>query len=61
MELSLAIAGLLLATATFAAPCGKDKKDGACCKGKKEACAKKEAKNCKEKSCCKKGAATAQK
>jgi hypothetical protein len=58
-KLTLAIAGLMLATASFAAPCGKDKKDGACCKGnKQETTAKKS--DCKEKSsCCKKSSSTA--
>lgn len=46
-KLTLAIAGLLLAGATFAAPCGggKDKGSASCCKGKKEACAKKSGKS----------------
>lgn len=58
-KFTLAVAGLLLAATTFAAPCDKDKKTAACCKDKKEACAKKEAKaDCKEKSCCKKSSAS---
>ena len=59
-KLTLAVAGLLLAATTFAAPCDKDKKS-ACCKDKKEtSTAKKD--GGKDKACCKKGSdATAKK
>jgi hypothetical protein len=59
-KLTLLVAGLMLAGASFAAPCDKDKK--ACCKGKNKTECKKEAKaDCKEKSCCKKSTSTAKK
>jgi hypothetical protein len=62
-KLTLLIAGLLLAGSSFAAPCDKDKKTSACCKGKNKTECKKEAKaDCKDKkACCKKGESTAKK
>ena len=61
-KLTLLVAGVLFAAASFAAPCDKDKTAKACCKGKSKTECKKEAKaDCKEKSCCKKSTATAKK
>lgn len=52
-KLTLIIAGLMIASSSFAFDCNKDKKD----------CSKKDKKECKKdsKSCCKKGAETAKK
>jgi hypothetical protein len=59
-KLTLIVAGLLIAGATYAAPCDKNK---SCCKGKsKTECSKKEKSACKDKkACCKKGGETAKK